>query len=403
MKLSAESMRLLSMNKLFKEKRISALCVLYFFSYISFSFVMTNITPFLTSLGYNIVQRGMILSGYALTTIIFQLLFGIMADRYQTIKKIMVVSLLIFGISSAVFYMQNTMFFVLHLLLVAVSAGLLNTCCGLLDTWVLSSGEEPKEKLSFIKAFGSIGWAFASLVASYLVTYFSYNSLSISVIVLVVLVMLNIYIIPDIHKTQSNKKPNFSDMFNLFKDRQYSLLVFILFLMYSIVVANNGIVIDKMLELGATNTEISLKWTLQSLLEIPTYLMGFRILRRYNHFRLLQISAFVITIQFILFSLTNNVSFMILLNLLQMFSTPLILITSKILIFNLSESHLKSTSQLVALSIFTGISSFMVPTLASTLSTFVGIDLTLLLISGLGILAFALIPKLKKLNALSIP
>lgn len=386
------------MNKLYNEKKISTLSILYFFSYVSFSIVMTNLTPFLTALGYDIVQRGIILSGYAITTIVFQLLFGIMADRYQTIKKVIIVSLLVFGIASAIFYKQNTMFFILHLLLVAVSVGLLNTCCGLLDTWVLSSGEECKSRLSFIKAFGSIGWALASFGIAYIVALFSYRAISISLSILIVLIIVNIKMIPDIQKVETQKKPQITDIIKLLQEKYYALLVLILFLMYSIVVANNGIVIDKMIELGATNSQISLKWTLQSLLEIPTYLLGYRILIKYNHYKLLRLSAIVITIQFILFSLLSNITIMILLNLLQVFSTPLILIVSKVLIYDASESHLKSTSQLVALSIFTGFSSFIIPILASIVSTIVGINLTLLFISSLGLIAFILIFKLQKIS-----
>ncbi|WP_232505388.1 MFS transporter [Erysipelothrix larvae] len=358
---------------------------------------MTSITPFLTSLGYDIVQRGTILSGYALTTILFQMFFGILADRFQTIRKVLIASLIIFGITSAILFVQSEMNYIFHFIINALSIGLLNTCCGLMDTWVLSSGEEPKAKLSFIKAFGSIGWAISSIIASILVLHFSYAYLSATIVIITIFVLINVIRISDIKKINHTKKIQMSDLAGLFKDRKYALLVFILFLLYSIIVANNGIVIDKMLELGATNTQISYKWTLQSLLEIPTYLFGYRILRRYNHFNLLQLSAFVITIQFVLYSFTSNVIIMILLNLLQMFTTPLVLITSKILIFNLSDTRLKSSSQLVALSIFTGVSSLLMPTVASALSTIVGINKTLFCVALLGVFASILIPKLKQI------
>lgn len=385
------------MNNPLDSKR--KMIVLYIFSYIGFSLVMSNLTPFLKYIGYNTMERGILLSTYALTTICFQIVFGIFADRYQTLKKIVIFAVGVFALVSSLLFLQEVVFFWLHLLLVALSIGLLNTCCGLFDTWVLNSGKVLQSKLSFIKAFGSIGWALGSLVSSYVITMFSYRSIAILLVVIFALVLINVHMIDDIEKVPQQQKTSFGDIVKLFQDKRYMLLVFILFLMYSVVVANNTTVIDKMLELNASTMQISLKWSMQSLLEIPTYLLGIRILRRYQHFFLLQLSCAVLAIQFILFSFTQSVTIMILLSTLQMFSTPLILITSKMLIFDMSADNVKNSSQLLALSIFTGLSSLLIPALAGISSLYIGVDATLFIASLFAIGAFLLIPKLKRMKS----
>ncbi|EQK49243.1 major Facilitator Superfamily protein [Clostridioides difficile F480] len=313
-------------------------------------------------------------------------------------KKIVLISLSVYGIASVIMFSTESATFIIYLLLVALSGGLLNTCCSLYDTWIIGCGDNINNYLSFIKTFGSIGWAIGSMVASYLILRFSYFGLSVAIGLIVVLLIINILLLPDIEKI--NKKINVTnkDIIELLKDKKYILLVCILFLLYSMVVANNCTVIDKMIALNATNSQISLKWSLQSLLEIPTYLAGSYLLKKYSSLNLLKLSAIMITVQFLLFALTNDSNIIIILCVFQVFSTPLILITSKRLIFEVSPKKLRSSSQLIALSIFMGGSSLIIPTVAGFLSINIGYNYTLMVLSLFGCLAYCLIVLLNYLQ-----
>ncbi len=112
--------------------------------------------------------------------------------------------------------------FIIYLLLVALSGGLLNTCCSLYDTWIIGCGDNINNYLSFIKTFGSIGWAIGSMVASYLILRFSYFGLSVAIGLIVVLLIINILLLPDIEKI--NKKINVTnkDIIELLKDKNIS-------------------------------------------------------------------------------------------------------------------------------------------------------------------------------------
>ncbi len=363
----------------------------YFISYLSFAFVMTNYTPFLSGLGYDEMQRGILLSSYAITTILFQVIFGVISDIKQSVKRIIIISIGLYTLTACLLYNQTEKLLGLHILLIALSGGLLNANCGMFDTWVINISEEYKKSLSFIKAFGSIGWALGSVGASYIISIISYKGMALALLALSVLMFFNMKILPDIDKVEKKKKVSLGEILKIFSNKKYTLLVFILLLMYSVVVANNCTVVDKLIKLGASRGEISLKWFTQSLVEIPTYIMGGIILKRFNSYNILKISCLAITIQFILFSICNNVRDMIILNIFQLFSTPLILISSKKIIDEISDKNIKGSSQLIAMSIFTGLSSMIVPAIAGTLTMKVGIDLTLLLEGLLGVIAFALI------------
>jgi len=167
--------------------------------------------------------------------------------------------------------------------------------------------------------------------------------------------------------------------------------------MYSIVIANTCTVIDKMLALGASQQVISSKWAVQSILEIPTYFLGAKLLLRYNHYTLLQFSSFLLSLQFFLFAIVQDANQMVLLSVFQIGTTPVILLTSKTLIFKLSKPKVRGSSQLIALSIFTGVSTLLVPAIAGSSSLYIGMDITLFVFACLGVLSCILIVYLRKI------
>lgn len=375
--------------------------IFYILSYGIFSFSSTKFTPYLSEIGYSALQRGIILSGYAAATIILQLLFGILSDHYQTMKKIIIVCLCVYGIVSVILFSTQKASIAVYFVLVSLSGGLLNSCCGLYDTWVLGCSEEIRKNLSFIKAFGSIGWAIGSIAASLIISLFSYKGLGISIIVITILSLANITILPDIDQIQVKSKLSAGDFKKLMKNQQYVLLIVILFLMYSMVIANNCTVIDKMIDLHASDAQISIKWSLQSLLEIPTYLAGAYLLARFSGLKLLRQSSAILILQFVLFAWAKSPTVIIAASILQLFSTPIILVASKMLILEIAPENLKNSSQLIALSIFTGGSSMLMPVVGGFFSEHIGFNLTLGCVALLGVCSFLLTYPLNKMSSVN--
>ncbi len=382
-----------------KNKYIVNFVIFYILSYAIFSFASTKFTPYLSEIGYSAFERGIILSGYAAATIIMQLLFGVLSDRYQTIKKIIIVSLCMYGIVSAVLFSTEKSVIAVYFVLVSLSGGLLNACCGLYDTWILGCSEEIRKHLSFIKAFGSIGWAVGSLAASLIISLFAYRGLGISILAIALLSLLNIAVLPDIDRVGEKSKISADDFKQLMTDGRYVLLIIILLLLYSMVIANNCTVIDKMIDLKATDGQISMKWSVQSLVEIPTYLAGAYLLTRFGGLKLLRLSSVMLTMQFVLFTWAKNPAVIIGVSALQMFSAPVILIASKVLIMEMAPEKLKNSSQLIALSIFSGVSSLLVPVVAGFFSEHIGFNSTLGCVTALGVCSFLLTYPLARLSA----
>lgn len=370
------------------------------FTYIAFSFAMTQFTPFLSRIGYNSMERGILISSFAVMTIILQMLFGFLSDKYRTVKKFLIFALLIYAASAHMFFTKEVQNFTYHFIVIAISGGLLNTCCALSDTWILGSKEYLRSRLSFIKAFGSIGWAMGSVILPTIIYKFGYRGISNSILILCIISLSLMYFIKDVNKIHDKEveKVSVADIKELILNKKYSLLVFILFLMYCVIISNNIAVVDKMLVLGATDLQIGYKWSIQSLIEIPTYLFGAYFLRKFDHYFLLKVSAAALTIQFVLFGVCNSVIGIIIFSVFQIFTTPLLLITSKTLIFELTSEKMKSTGQLYALSMFIGVSSLVVPVCAGTVTRYFNVNSTLFIAASLSVTAYILISILKKMK-----
>lgn len=369
--------------------------VVQFLSYAAFGLCMTNLIPYLEYQGFNSYERGFALSGYALLTILLQLGLGYLFDKTGYAKVYISTSIVIFLVASGLLFF-NKLSFPMMVIIVMLVGGFLNALCGFLDTWIMGISESLRASLSSIKSFGALGWTIGSLGSSLIMTLLGYRGVVGIIVFFSLIAFIVMQALPDIERKTTKTEVTLSDLVALLKLKDYMILILILFLLYGLVVANTTLVVDKMLSLKATPLELSLKWSIGSLLEIPMYAFGMTLIRKYGNLRMLQLSALVATAQFILFGLMTTSLGLVFVCLLQIFTTPIILITSKFLVAQIVPQYLQNSGQMIALSLFMGGSSFVIPILSGFLGIQLGYSITLILFSIVGILALLLIGYLRK-------
>lgn len=375
-------------------------CIIYFLAYGIIALGYTQYVPYLSRIGYNPMERGILISSYAITTIIFQLVFGVLSDKYKTVKKLCIVAVMAFAVFTYLFYSLETKMFILHMILIAMSAGLANLNFGYLDNWLFTFGEKARDQFSFIRAFGSIGWASASIVIAKLLNEFGYNGLGLIIILITIMLLGLMFLIEEGVKSSQNKSEKIAmdDIKELLSNKKYILAIVILFLVYCAGTANSTTIVDKMLQLGATNADIGYKWTISGLVEIPVYIYGSFFLTRLGAYKLLSISAFTVTLQFILFGMSNSVNSMVLLSVFQIITGPMMMLASRILIYEFSSEKLKSTGLLLALSIYSGLSAFIMPSIGGAITNYFNVNTTIYIVAGIAAIGFLLSLVLKKME-----
>ena len=107
-------------------------------------------------------------------------------------------------------------------------------------------------------------------------------------------------------------------------------------------------------------------------------------------------------VRFVGYSLAPNATWMIIAALLQAFTFPILMVASKQLIFRESPTHLRSSGQLFAMSIYNGIGASVIPLITTFLIERGGIDFALMALAGMMVIPLALVAYFLKLEKLYI-
>lgn len=379
------------------KKRIFLFMVLYFIIFVAMSVSFTQYIPYLTALGYNEFQKSFIQSSMALATIFAQLFFGFLSDKYRTIKKIMIVTLIAFTVAAVFFYGFETSYFLFHVISFVLYGVFYQTTYMMQDNWVLESGDKVRALFSSIRAFGSIGWAIGSMLIPMFIERFGYMGAGIATIIFSSLTLPVVLLLPDAEKAKEEKEPiTLKHLNELLARPAYVFAVLSTLFLYLVNALNMIGVIDKMITLGATATHIGLKWSLQAVVEIPIFFIGSWLLKKFDATKLMFVSALTFTLQFLGFAFTSSITVILALSTLQLITFPLMILSVKNIIFDLSPDHLKSSGQSIAMSICSGVSALATPIyIAFMIRNF---NHTIMLLSGsvFGLLAMILIILLQK-------
>lgn len=360
------------------------LCALNFFVFFAISMVNTQMIPYLSRIGYTVIERGIILAGSAIISILGQFLFGFLCDRFKKIRRFFLLAygLLMVG-SFAMFIWQEQMFYY-HLFTVSLMGGMVKVLMGLDETWML---EIDSEHYGVLRAWGALGLTVGSPIAGALANYFSYTSLLITFGMLSIITLYLIKTSADAKK--SGKGMESSDIKGFLKNRRYLLLVVIYLLVYMIGTADQYVVIDKMLQVDASTTQIGIKWALQSFMEVPLFLFATKILKRFKPFTLLWFGTIMYGVKFFAYAFFQEPWMIIATAGLQLVTLPIIMLTSKLLIKEVTPANVCSSAQMFAMAVFIGFSGLITPLITSFLCEHIGYDLTLY-----GVAGFAVVPLL---------
>lgn len=362
------------------------LYALNFFVFAAISMVNTQMIPYLTKLGYSVVERGWILAGNAIISIIGQFLFGYLCDRYQKIRRFFLLAYLILIVASFAMFLYQQRLLYYHLFTVSFMGGMVKVIMGLDETWML---ELDSEHYGVLRSFGALGLTIASPIAGYLVSHYSYISLLISFSIISLLLLYLIKTSADAKK--KGRGIRLEDIKGFFKNKRYLLLVLIYLLIYMIGTADQYVVIDKMLDIHASSTQVGIKWALQSFMEAPLFLMSAKILKRFKANTLLWFGTVMYAVKFFLYGFFHSPWLIILTAGLQIVTLPIIMLTSKLLIKEVSDEKVASSAQMFAMAIFIGFSGLITPLITSFLASRIGYDMTLYIVAIFSIVPLLLI------------
>ena len=369
---------------------------LFLFSYAAGAIGTTQTIPYLVSMGFEGVQKGLILSGMAISTLVTQFLFGYLSDKFKGCRWFFLISFGIFFVGDVVLFGFRWPQFWYLLAMISLTGGIARTWQGLEDTWVLQI-DETKPVYSRIHAWGAFGWAIGSWAAAILLNWLDFPVIAVLVFFSSGAALYFAWKQEDA-KRASGKVIKLADLKELVKNKAYILLVLILLVLFGMGTADMYIVVDKVMAIGGTSFHVGAKWGLQSLMEIPILLVGDKLMKKYDPANLMLGASVLFGVRFVVYSLIQNPWWMIAAAVFQMVTFPIIIISSKLMIDEIISEKLNSSAQIAAMSVYMGISLLVRPVFCSSLSEAIGCDPALLVVAAFALVAIVLILIFKKVR-----
>lgn len=362
--------------------------ILMFVMFFSHALLFTQMIPYLTVVGYSAVERGYIIAAYATFSMVGQALFGYLSDRFGTIKKFVIALTTLILVSGLLAYSFQEINYLYHFIMISVVAGSTRIAANLFETWILEL-DSMHDDFSYLRSFGSLGWALASLISGFMAVRFGYQSLGFLAAALSIIVVFVAITTEDVKK-HSVERLRIRDLKRLFRNKRYVLLVFVFFFAYLIYNADGITITDYIFHLNGSSEDVGVKWFVQAITEIPLLFLGSYILNKFNIKNLFRISLVVLMLRFILTGLSTSVWQVIAIASLQTVTFPIMLIAQKHLIFKEVPQELMSSGQMVAGSLSMGLSAIAAPLLSSFLLTYMNINYTLYALGLILLLPIAL-------------
>lgn len=150
---------------------------IFFVAYIAYAVSYTQMLPFLSDVGYSSSEKGLILSGAAVISIIGQFLFGYLCDKYKTVKKMFYLTTILFILIVTWAYSVTEIAFFFHLITLSLMGGFFRIVVGLLDSWTIERDPLLQKNFGIIRAFGSIGWIIGAPFTVYALNQGGYGSI----------------------------------------------------------------------------------------------------------------------------------------------------------------------------------------------------------------------------------
>lgn len=384
---------------MFKKNRLMIqIMVLFFLVFFGAYIPLTQRIPYLASLGYSATEMNLIFSLQAAIGFVYQIVTGYLADKLKTIKKLFYGAQILGTLGVYLMFSFTQKEFYFHLIVIALISSLMSITIGLLDSWALELDPVIKENYGAVRGMGTIGWIIGGYIVTEVLKRYGFNALGLTYTLISISLMLLSIQLRDVVKAQHAAPITIKDMKLLLLNQRYMLVVSILFFAFMVSNSDGLIVVMKMEALQASETEKYLRFALQAVVELPVMFLGGYLMKKYKLVQMLGFALLMYVLRFVAYAFAPSPFLMILASLLQMLTFPFLMITSKALVFNESPEHLRSTGQMMALSIYMGIGATITPLITAALIEFGGIDFTLLVIASSLIIPLVLAYRYSRLN-----
>lgn len=330
---------------------------IYLMIYGSMACFFPYLTPVLKYKGYSYSKIGVIVALTSVTSIMFQPIWGFVADRYGTKKKVIILCAIVSSILIINLALSHNFFYTL----IAASIFIIFQCpLGAVTDALCYDIIEGNRNFTFgkFRLMGSLGYAIIAFTCGYIAKIYGVQWVFFLYSLIVLLALLG-YI--TLHPVNKKRGINISlkDVDVVFKNKTF--MVFIMVVLVSNITqgANSTYVSELLFKLHAPIEMVGVLWFVVAISEIPFMFFGHYFIKKYGVVKVFRASLLLYSLRFLLDSLSANYIIAILLQLLQAVTFAVFIISAYEYININTSSKIRTTSITIYSSLGAGIGALL--------------------------------------------
>jgi PPP family 3-phenylpropionic acid transporter len=326
------------------EAQVKSLASYYFLFFLSMSVVMPYTSLYFSDRGFSHTTVGLILSLWALVSIVAQPVMGMLNDRINNPRKIMMVCAIAAPVLSLGFYFMNGL---AAILVLSVFFAWFQSSGGPIgDAMAVEIASEKGFSFGSVRLWGALSFAVGTFASSILYEKFGYNDIFIYYIVLNTTVCVAIMLLPAAQITR-RRVTLFGQMGEVVRNKRFMIFVVTSMLMVMSASINMNFLPLYFKELGFNKSWIGSAYAIAAIIEVPMFWVATKLSKRIGRYQLLCIAALIYCMQFFTMFSYANVSLTLAVQLLNGVAFAFVAGTSVEIVHSYATEGTKATMQTV--------------------------------------------------------
>ncbi|NQX68163.1 MFS transporter [Paenibacillus alba] len=325
-------------------KSDDSLLRLFTFSFfMTMGIVVTFFPLYFDYKGYSKLQIGLLYAIGPLIGIATNLLWGFLSDRFQTIKKIMIILILGQLVTSILVFTAG--WFSLLYVCLAAFFFFQQPVNSLNDSQLMLSIRTSGKSYASFRVYGSIGFAVSAGGFGLLLRHYGTGLTPILCLFTIVCTLVIVFLLKDAR--QGGKKMAFGGMLSILRSKKFLWFLVLIVIMSVSHRFNDGFLALYMRQLGASDSLIGYAWMTSALSEIPVFFFLSKYGHRFKELPLLAFAGIIYAVRFFIMSSIHDPSWVIWIQMLHSLTFGIFLFTANRYISQLIPDEYRSSGQAI--------------------------------------------------------
>jgi len=345
----------IEVDRLAKKESLTSLKMLLFHFHATNTIILSFLPLYLKYKGLTGTEIGWVLAIGPFASIISQPFWGYLSDKYKTVKRMLIISVIGMLIFSIVFFQMDSL---LAILVFGAFFYFFSSPVGALsDSLAQRRANELGISFGRIRTWGSVGFAFSSLIVGELLARFGIEFIVWPYVILGTALLLIAFSIQDV---EADADPvRFSDIKKLIGNKRFVLFLF--FMMFITIGhrANDSFIGIYIAELGGSEGLVGISWFVGVISEAAVFALAALWFRKLHPIGFIIIASILYTIRWFVYGTATSPYLIISLQFLHGLTFGVFYVAAFDYITRIIPKLLQSTGHLIFYSVFFGVSGII--------------------------------------------